>query len=407
MKTIIVLLAVLILNIKQCYSQNSEFQVYSNGLIYSEKTMAKLSAIADSLNLKFKTCDFDKNFHGFDQTLAYYIYLDSINFKEVVADIDNNISINDFINKYPKSEIDTSALILRSLEKNYEEKAVVQFYHYNSKSSPEFSIDKELNFLQIDMKGKWLYEHYKNDEWSNEFLKILYFPNNFESKVLPKEYSLMIGYADCLIDTTTKKFYDKLKDGWVDLPDNWTSLSMNKKTKLLEEMRKTRVIGYCSMDTRPRNHAINIALLSAETYNWEVFLKAHLDIMNDRFERMSDGSYAWAGRKTYLKEIEELNINATDLLLGTCFRISDPAKNHYFGSISRIGRALSESSNPIEIENQILSIIQNKELDLFNRILFYYLFLNYNHNLSDEKTKENNKAKLAIAAIGLPPNYLK
>ena len=50
------------------------------------------------------------------------------------------------------------------------------------------------------------------------------------------------------------------------------------------------------MDNSPRIHALNIAKLSAETINWEVFLRAHLDIMKDKFERMSDGSYAFGGR---------------------------------------------------------------------------------------------------------------
>ncbi|MBK7503592.1 MAG: hypothetical protein IPI52_00240, partial [Bacteroidetes bacterium] len=118
-----------------------------------------------------------------------------------------------------------------------------------------------------------------------------------------------IGYSDCLIDTIATKFKSDAKSGWVDLPENWQNLSEKKKEKLLDEMRSTKVVGGCSQDSRPREHAINIAMLSAEVTNWEVFLKSHLDIMNDRFDRMSDGSYAYAQRKTYIKELEELDIN--------------------------------------------------------------------------------------------------
>jgi hypothetical protein len=78
--------------------------------------------------------------------------------------------------------------------------------------------------------------------------------------------------------------------------------------------------------------------LAAETAEWPVFLRAHLDIMNDHFERFTDGSYAWGGRKTYLKEIEDLNIDVPDLLLGTSLRIVDPSENHYFGYSGRLGR---------------------------------------------------------------------
>ena len=125
-------------------------------------------------------------------------------------------------------------------------------------------------------------------------------------------------------------------------------------------------------------HAVNIAQLAAETTNWEVFLKAHLDIMNDRFERMSDGNYAWGRRKTYLKELEELNINTLNLLIGISLRTENNATNHYYGSISRVGRAFSDSKNKEEIENEILSMIKDPELDNYNRIISYYLFLNYN-----------------------------
>jgi len=196
-----------------------------------------------------------------------------------------------------------------------------------------------------------------------------------------------------------------LKAGWVDLPENWVSLSDKKKAKLLDEMRSTKVIGGCSQDSRPREHAINIALLSAETYNWEVFLKAHLDIMNDRFDRMSDGNYAWEQRNTYIKELEELNINVTDLILGITFRIENPASNHYFGSIGRVGRALSETNNRNEIESTMLSLVSDNELDIYNRLLFYFLFRNYNFNLKDEGIQTENNLKLA-AAIKTFPNFI-
>ena len=111
--------------------------------------------------------------------------------------------------------------------------------------------------------------------------------------------------------------------------------------KAPEYKRNRVVVGGCSMDNSPRLHALNIARLSAETVNWETFLRAHLDIMNDRFERVSDGSYAQAGRQTYLRELEELDINVPDLLLGISLRIENASRNHYFGSLSRLGRALA------------------------------------------------------------------
>jgi hypothetical protein len=135
----------------------------------------------------------------------------------------------------------------------------------------------------------------------------------------------------------------------------------SKKTAL-ELKRNRKVMGMCSQDNSPRIHAMNIALLSAETVNWEIFLRSHLDIMNDNFERRSDGSYAWAARKTYIKELEVLDFNVIDLLLGISLRIENPGEHHYYGNISRLGRALSESQYRAPIENKILDMIRDDQL---------------------------------------------
>jgi len=212
----------------------------------------------------------------------------------------------------------------------------------------------------------------------------------------------MIGYSDCLIDTTSLKFKKNAKDGWVELPKKWKNLSDKKQKKLLDKMRRTRVVGYCSQDSRPRDHAVNMAKLSAETTNWEIFLRAHLDIMNDRFDRMIDGSYAWGNRKTYIRELEELNINVSDLIFGISLRVENPATNHYYGSIRRVGRALSETKFKDEMEDVMLCMIEDEELDLYNRLIAYFLFRNYNYHIEDEIEKETNIERLKKAINTLP-----
>lgn len=172
--------------------------------------------------------------------------------------------------------------------------------------------------------------------------------------------------------------------------------------KALEFKRSRVVVGGCSQDDSPRRHALGIAQLSAETVNWETFLRAHLDIMNDRFERVSDGSYAWAGRKTYLRELEELDINVADLMLGITLRIDNASTNHYFGSLGRLGRALSETQQPRELEQRLLNMVSDASLDTHNRVLAYYLFLNYNSYLKDKEVQRQNVTKLNTAVQKLP-----
>lgn len=405
MKSIVTILVGLFFS-TATYCQNGEFKVYPNGLIYSEQAMTKLSRTADSLNLKFKTCDFDKVFYSKQQVVGHMIELSSGDIKSAKEDLEQNISFEEFCLKYPQAKITNNILIIRSRYTTYSNRKMVSISHFDLKSDYGFSIKSEdLTLYDKDFQGKWLYEYSEKSQYSKECIKSFFFPESFRSIELPKKYSLMIGYTDCLIDTTMTKFKDDLKEGRIDLPENWIKLSEKKKVALLEEMRSTRVVGFCSMDNGPRIHAQNIALLSAETYNWEIFLKAHLDIMNDRFERLSDGSYAYNNRKTYIKELEELNINITDLLFGISFRVENPASNHYYGSIGRLGRSLSETKNRAEIEQKMLSIIADEELDLYNRLLFYFLFDNYNYYTEDESVRMKNEARLA-AVIKTFPSFI-
>lgn len=177
----------------------------------------------------------------------------------------------------------------------------------------------------------------------------------------------------------------------------------------LKLKRHRQVVGFCSMDSRPRDHAADICRLAATTAQWDIFLRAHLDIMNDNFVRASDGSYAWAGRGTYLKELEALNINATDLLIGTCLRSSTVSDNHYHGDISRIGRALAESHDLDAVSTRLLAMIKDDQLDLFNRLLTVYVFNHFNYNLPEDavERRKANVAELQAAIATLPDDLVK
>ncbi|TRX47999.1 hypothetical protein FNH22_29965 [Fulvivirga sp. M361] len=175
------------------------------------------------------------------------------------------------------------------------------------------------------------------------------------------------------------------------------------KSDALKMKRSRRVMGGCSMDLSPRYHAMSISTLAAETARWDIFLRSHLDVMNDRFERVSDGSYAWQGRKTYLKELEELDINAIDLLLGICLRVKNVSDNHYEGSIGRVGRALSDAENKKELETQIFSMIKDERLDPYNRLIFAYVLDNYAYNLDDKLVQKVVLSQLELAIMNWPP----
>lgn len=178
------------------------------------------------------------------------------------------------------------------------------------------------------------------------------------------------------------------------------------KETALKLKRGRKVFGMCSQDSRPRKHAAEICMLSAETAKWDIFLRSHLDIMNDRFDRITDGSYAWAGRKTYLHELEALDINAVDLLLGIILKVENVSDNHYTGSIARVGRALAEAENKSALEQQLFKMINDQTLDPLNRMQLVYLSSHYAYNLSDEPRKKQTFDKLE-ASVNRMPNYLR
>jgi hypothetical protein len=174
------------------------------------------------------------------------------------------------------------------------------------------------------------------------------------------------------------------------------------KAALLKLKRVWIKVGTCSEDQAPRVHAMTIATLAAETYNWEVFLRAHLDILNDRFERVIDGSYAQPGRQTYMGELEALNLNVPEMLLGTCFNMTNPSEGHYFGDLGRIARALSKAKNKQNFETIIMSAIRDTRLDLYNRYGMVSLFKTYVAYTKDKKRKAELKADLQRCIETLP-----
>ncbi len=187
--------------------------------------------------------------------------------------------------------------------------------------------------------------------------------------------------------------------------ENYVAEFLSSKQALALK-RNRKVIGQCSMDSRPRVHAMNIAQLAGESLNWDIFLRAHLNVLNDNVSRVSDGSWAWEERQTYVKEIEALNINVFELLLGIAFRSENVADGHYFGSIGRLGRAVAESKDMALFEDELPLIVSDEALDDYNRLLMFYMYDHLSYNKDNSKGKFNYKADRKEAITWLP-EYLR
>ena len=471
-------LVLILLTISWCgYSQETEFTVYDNGLIYSETSMKKLGTIVDSLNLKFRSCDLTHPYYSMAQGMATVV---NVRNKEALKLIENGISFEAFRQRYPGS-IEEEIWITQSRYRDHENKRYIEYSGLPHGWSNEPSISVK------DTR-----EHDKTTGWIvNRDKSMAFYFRKLEQTTLPYEYARLVQYVDCMIDTTAIIFlptaegqvYQRVTDGskadefvrWARqypnepaFPDfekmkgkefeiayekyiqqhhTWDSLRMRyldqqmnqyprwhdmlaeavdesidtgnsstefefyvarylSKEMALQLKRSRKVIGGCSQDQSPRYHAMEICQLAAETTKWDIFLRSHLDIMNDRFERVSDGSYAWAGRKTYLKELEALEIPAVDLLIGTCLRVENVSENHYRGSIGRVGRALADAGDKLALEQRLLAMVRDEKLDPYNRLLFAYLVNNYAHNLDDE-SHTNACLKDLEKAVDTLPDFVK
>lgn len=458
--------------ITSVHAQYEEFKTYNNGLIYDSTTMYHLSVIIDSLNLKFSTCELNEPFYPLPQGFAHYVKLS----RSAKKEIENGISFENFSNKFPLAVKDKDVYIVQYSYIDWEGNKKLEYSGLpGHDDSPSLVVN---NTTKNNKASGWVIGE------ENAFYLV-----DFKSEPIPEEYSRMIQYVDCMVDTTaqiylhkadvddsfgfveddteahkfiewayefpnkpiapeydwenTNKDYDSLYALYRKAYDNWDSLRLvdldsryqynpdrqeqlqfalieAKDKGITDDMlefyiaryiskeaaltlkRSRRVMGMCSQDDSPRVHATQICMLAAETHQWDIFLRSHLDIMNDRFDRMSDGNYAWGARKTYLKELEELGINTPDLLIGSCLFAQNVSDNHYNGSVRRIGRALAESSTPEEVEETIFKIIEDEQIDLHNRTVFVYLLANYHHHLQDEVQQKEIAQRYKVIKDRLP-----
>jgi hypothetical protein len=265
-------------------------------------------------------------------------------------------------------------------------------------------------YLTEKFSGGWTYEEeesYNNLEELINYLdnKMCVSTKTSEKKVLSQQ-QLTFAIKELKNDGLFRNILSNTIDDYVknkEISHQLESLAgefnMYDKTLLLK--RSYRIMGYCSQDTRPREHARDIAILAAQSHSWDIFLRAHLDIMNDRFERMIDGSYAWGNRKTYLKELEELNLNIVDLMLGLTLRAKNVADNHYYGTIWRMGWALTESKEKNIFEEKAIAMMKDNSLDEFNRGLIFLLYTTYTNYL-DEKEGKRKRDELRKTADSFP-----
>lgn len=171
---------------------------------------------------------------------------------------------------------------------------------------------------------------------------------------------------------------EKVSNGYL---ENFTAQFISKE-RALNLMRQNQQVGSCSFDTGPENQLRRIAGLAAETHQWDIFIQAFLNIMNDRASRVANSNIASASRKTYAEELTKLDLDLFRLLLGINFRILvEEGDQHYSGSGDKIAQAFASLPKDYQIrfENELGGILSDPDLDDFNALHFYNTLLNYQY----------------------------
>lgn len=156
----------------------------------------------------------------------------------------------------------------------------------------------------------------------------------------------------------------------------------------LQMKRKRRVVGFCSMDNGPANHLQSIAKLSALATEWDLFIKTHMHLINDRFESAIYSSYGEESRNTPIHDLESIGLEPDKLFVGSLLRAQDTKENHYFSNFSRIARAISQLSKPSASLELLVNIVNDTSADIPNRINAWYSLLyvsRYNEDVISEK----------------------
>ena len=316
------------------------------------------------------------------------------------------IAFEAFFKKYPEVEIERDLLILKAERQDRKGRQLVDFYadlHYPTRFH-EVSISKLLDKKAKESKEKHLVFIEDNGYLAPHHLAGFFFTTEMESKPLPEKYARMLRYVDELIDVKTPKFKENATYEHQYFPKFYSDeLSKTEQIKLLDYLRGIRIRAACGYSHSPRIHDFNIAKLAAQTNNWKLFLKAHLDILYLPLESMLYFNSEKGDRETYTKELEALGIDIGQLFLGMHLKIEDAHDERYSDSL--LPFVLPEAQDKEAIKNQLLAMIQDPILDDYNRMAAYYLFFNHCENMEDKEEKKINIEKLKEAVAALP-NYL-
>jgi len=162
----------------------------------------------------------------------------------------------------------------------------------------------------------------------------------------------------------------------------------------------------CGNDNTARYHLYNILRLSYKTLNRGAFLHAYLNFF--------DNDESFYPKYISLNGLEQLNLDISNLLFGTLLNTENwSGTNHYWPyswssfRFYAIEDNISEAKNSELLMKQMIEMVKDKELDLYNRVLLCKIYMACIERMTDKGKKMQNTLILKKAIATLPVYYAK
>ncbi len=168
---------------------------------------------------------------------------------------------------------------------------------------------------------------------------------------------------------------------------------------LLAFHRNQAIRGSCSMDDRPIKQLEKIAHNAALLMDWDLFIKTHLDLINNRYLASAYSSYGVANRKNPANSLEII-FDPMDLFLGTILQYHQKSEKQYQSNRFQIAKSILALQEKEVLIEKLIEMSRHSGLDVYNRLCILDM-LEYLHRLEPENLREST---LASIRAELPSN---
>ena len=194
----------------------NEFPTLWKGPVCSDSMITRLKHIGDSLNHQFRHSRPSKKYYSVEQGITNTIQLTKGDIKAALADLQQGISYQEFVTKYPLADTATNLLLTRTERETYP--SCIDVYYWLQRPDEDYPTficicgpnhcnKREYAYGVNGIKDNWVFNYHGASPGQPEALKAYYITRSPESTPIPDGYAKWIRYADYITDTTTDIFY--------------------------------------------------------------------------------------------------------------------------------------------------------------------------------------------------------